>query len=65
LHTFQTLLEQLSHADEAAVLALLDAHTEPDSPFWLELREARQAVMMTTITPWMWIRWTGRRGDCS
>lgn len=43
LHAFQTLLDQLCHADEAAALALLDAHTEADSPFWLELREARLA----------------------
>lgn len=43
LHAFQSLLRQLCHADEATTLALLDAHTEADSPFWLEVREARQA----------------------
>ncbi|MGK9172986.1 SMI1/KNR4 family protein [Yokenella regensburgei] len=39
LDAFHTLLAQLHHADEATALALLDAHTEPESRFWGELRE--------------------------
>lgn len=42
LQSFLALLTQLRDADEADALVILDAHTEPDSPFWLELRQAWQ-----------------------
>lgn len=42
LQAFQSLLNQLCHTDETAALAVLDAHTEADSAFWLELRETWQ-----------------------
>jgi hypothetical protein len=40
LQAFHTLLTQLRDVDETAAQSLLDARTEPNSPYWRELRES-------------------------